>query len=294
VTSKPPETPGPLVGDEAGVMYCAGHPDVPTKLRCSRCDRPICGRCAIPATVGQHCPWCVAEARRTAPKVRSTMSASAPAVVAIVVANLAVYLAQNLVPAITQQFASFPPAIAQGEWWRLITPMFLHAPLRSTFSLLHIGFNMFVLWNYGPHVEERLGTLRFVVCYFVAGFFASAASYALGPCNVLGLGASGAIFGIVGVLLVILYNRRRSTFVRGFLQNLLFFVGLNLLLGLRLAGIDWVAHAGGLLAGIVLGAGFDRARAGATTTTVQAVTALSVVAVAVALVAWRTATFSCV
>jgi membrane associated rhomboid family serine protease len=292
VSQDPPESPRQLV-EEPDVVYCAGHPDVPTKLRCSRCERPICGRCAIPATVGQHCPWCVAEARKTAPRVRSAMAANSPAVVAIVVANIAVYLAQNLAPVITQQFASFPPAIAQGQWWRLLTPMFLHAPLRSTFSLLHIGFNMFVLWSYGPHVEERLGTLRFAACYLMAGFFASAASYAFGPCNVLGLGASGAIFGVVGVLLVILYNRRRSTFVRGFMQNLLFFIGLNLLLGLRLPGVDYVAHIGGLVAGLLLGVGFDRPRAGHATTAIQIATGAAVIALAVALVVTRTTGFTC-
>jgi membrane associated rhomboid family serine protease len=292
VSSNPPDAPGPLV-DESEVVYCAGHPDVPTRLRCSRCGRPICGRCAIPATVGQHCPWCVAEARRSAPRVRSAMAASAPAVVAVVVANVAVYLAQNLVPAITEQFASFPPAIAQGQWWRLVTPMFLHAPLQSTFSLLHIGFNMFVLWSYGPQVEQQLGSLRFLACYLLAGFFASASSYAFGPCNVLGLGASGAIFGVVGILLVFLYNRRRSTFVRGFMQNLVFFIVINLLIGFRLPGVDYVAHIGGLAAGIGLGLGFDRRSRGAAATGTQVATAAAVLGLGIALVLWRTAAFSC-
>jgi rhomboid protease GluP len=220
------------------------------------------------------------------------MASTAPAVLAIVVANVAVYLAQNLVPAITQEFASYPPAIARGQWWRLLTPMFLHAPLRSTFSLLHIGFNMFVLWSYGPHVEQRLGTARFVACYLIAGFFASASSYAFGPCNVLGLGASGAIFGVVGILLVILYRRRRSTFVRGFMQNLLLFIGLNLLLGLRLPGVDYVAHFGGLVAGIGLGIGFDRPR-GVGATALQVATAAAVVGLGITLVVTRTAGFSC-
>jgi rhomboid protease GluP len=220
------------------------------------------------------------------------MAATAPAVMAIVAVNVAVYLAQNVVPGLTTRFASFPPAIAAGEWWRLITPMFLHAPLRSTFSLLHIGFNMFVLWSYGPQVEQTLGRARFVALYLIAGFFASAASYALGPCNVLGLGASGAIFGVVGILLVILYNRRRSTFVRGFMQNLLFFIGLNLLLGLRLPGIDYVAHVGGLAAGIALGAGFDRP-GGLASTRAQAAAVLGVVGAALVLIAWRTSGFTC-
>jgi rhomboid protease GluP len=222
------------------------------------------------------------------------MSATSPAVVAIVIANVAVYIAQNLAPAITDRFASYPPAIAQGQWWRLFTPMFLHAPLGSRFSLLHIGFNMFVLWIYGPHVEEVLGSVRFTFLYLLCGVFGNATSYAFGPCNVLGLGASGAIFGVVGILLVILYNRRRSTFVRGFMQNLLVFVGVNLLIGFAIPGVDYWAHLGGLASGVALGAGFDvhahrRGIAGG----LQTATAAGVLGLAIGLVVTRTAGFSC-
>jgi membrane associated rhomboid family serine protease len=292
MSSESPDSPGPLV-DDSKVTYCYGHPDTPTNLRCSRCDRPICGRCSIPATVGQHCPWCVAEARKSAPKVRSALVASSPAVVGIIAVNVAVYVAQNLLPVITRTFASYPPAIHAGQWWRLVTPMFLHAPLGSRLSLLHIVFNMLVLRIYGPQVEEALGTWRFVALYLIAGFFASAASYAFGPCNVLGLGASGAIFGVVGILLVILYNRRRSAFVRDYMKNLLFFIGINLVIGFALPGIDYFAHMGGLAAGIALGAGFDRSSPSPSGRALQTMSGMAVVAAAVALVAWRTATFVC-
>src|SRR5919108_206332 len=82
-----PTGPSPETAPEE-VTNCYGHPKVPTKLRCSRCDRPICGRCAIPATVGQHCPECVADARRSAPKVRSQMMSTAPAVMTILAVNV--------------------------------------------------------------------------------------------------------------------------------------------------------------------------------------------------------------
>ncbi|MDQ4028189.1 MAG: rhomboid family intramembrane serine protease, partial [Actinomycetota bacterium] len=77
---QPPGASGPAL-EESEETYCYGHPNTPTRLRCSRCERPICGRCAIPASVGQHCPECVAEARKTAPRVRSAVAAQAPAVV---------------------------------------------------------------------------------------------------------------------------------------------------------------------------------------------------------------------
>src|ERR671915_1652945 len=77
------------------VETCYLHPDTPTKLRCSRCDRPICGRCAIPASVGQHCPECVAEARRSAPRVKSALRATAPATFTILGINVVVFVIQQ-------------------------------------------------------------------------------------------------------------------------------------------------------------------------------------------------------
>ena len=227
--------------EEVEETYCYGHPDTPTKLRCSRCDRPICGRCAIPASVGQHCPECVAEARKGQRTVKSAMRATAPAVMTIIVLNVVVFVAQNLIPDLTTRYASFPFAIAHGEWWRLLTPMFLH----STGFIFHIVMNMYVLYIFGPQVEQTFGTVRFVVMYLVAGFFASAASYALGPCNVLGVGASGAIFGVVGILLVFLYRRRSSQFVAGYLRQLLIFVGLNVGPGVRHSEHRHVGACGG-------------------------------------------------
>jgi membrane associated rhomboid family serine protease len=216
------------------------------------------------------------------------MGATAPVVMAIIAANVIVFLLQRAQGAeFTQRFGTFAPEIADGEYWRLITAMFLHAP---TF-IFHILFNMLVLWIYGPQVEQAVGSVRFTALYFVSGFFASATSYALGSCNTLGVGASGAIFGIVGILLVYAYNRRRSAFVAAYFRNLLAFVGINLVFGLAIAGIDVWAHGGGLAAGVVLGWGFDRS--GPRALAAQAATLLLVAGAGVALVAWRTATILC-
>ena len=283
--STPPEDAVQVL-DESEQLYCYGHPKTATKLRCSRCERPICGRCAIPASVGQHCPECVAEARRKTPKVRSAIRATAPAVMVLIAITVLAYLLQ--VPlGLTREYGSLPPAIADGEWWRLVTAMFLHSPA----IIFHILFNMYVLYIYGPNVEEAFGTLRFVTMYLLSGFFASAVSYALGPCNVLGVGASGAIFGIAGVLLVYLYNRRSSTFIQTYLRNIVFFIGINLVFGFILPNIDNFAHMGGLAAGVALGAGFDYGRR--SPAALQLVTALAVGGGGVLLVMWRTATFVC-
>lgn len=272
---------------EEEVTYCHGHPDTPTKLRCSRCDKPICGRCAIPATVGQHCPWCVAEARKSAPRVRSAMAANAPVVLAIVVVNAAFFLAQQLGTGLTVRLGAIPPAIAGGQWYRLLTPMLLHA------NFLHIGLNMFVLWIYGPYVEQGFGKVRFLSVYVVSGFMGGALSFALGPCQTIGVGASGAIFGVVGALLVHLYNRRRSSFVAGYLRDLVGFVVLNLLIGFVLPQIDYLAHLGGLAAGIALGAGYDRAGSGALSAGAQTLATAAVVAAGLALVVWRAGQGAC-
>lgn len=283
----PPSDSGHGVTEETEQTYCYAHPDTPTKLRCTRCDRPICGRCAIPASVGQHCPECVAEARRAAPKVRSTMTAAAPGVVALVVVNVALFIGQRLPLELTQRFAAFPPAIADGEWYRLVSAMFLHSPT----VFFHILFNMLILWIYGPYVEKAFGTARFLTMYFIAGFFASATSYMFGSCAP-SLGASGAIFGVVGVLLVYAYNRRTSAYVREFMRGLLLFIGINAVFGFIVPNVDWIAHLGGLLAGIALGVGFDRPSAAAPAAR-QIATAVAVGGFGVVLVVSRTVSFTC-
>jgi membrane associated rhomboid family serine protease len=296
--SDTPTGAGTSVLDESEETYCYGHPKTPTRLRCSRCDKPICGRCAVPAAVGQHCVWCVAEARKSAPKVRSALQANSPIVLAIIVIDVIIWVLQNLTlnnptpTNVTARFFSSPELIASGEWWRLITPMFLHAPLRANFGLFHLLFNMYVLRIYGPNVEEAFGKIRFIGMYLIAGFIGNVASYAFGGCNG-GYGASGAIFGMVGVLLVYLYRRRTSVVLAQYMKNLWLFVGINLVFGFAVAGIDNLAHIGGLLGGAALGAGFDQGPASRMNVGLQVVTAVVITGIGVGLAMWRTANFSC-
>lgn len=286
MSAPPPDSPGPVL-DETAETYCYGHPKTPTRLRCSRCDRPICGRCAIPASVGQHCPECVAQARKSQRKVRSVEVKTAPATVSLIAVIVTFFLFQKLAPTVTFSLGAFPPAIADGEWWRLLTPMLLHAPN----SLWHIGFNMFALWIYGPQAERGFGTPRYLAVFLIAGFTGSAASYALSPCQILGVGASGAIFGVIGALLVFVYNRRSSQFVAGYMRGLLGIIGFNLVIGFVIPGIDNWAHIGGLVGGILLGLGFDKA--GPNAMARHAALGAGVIALGVAVVVARTAGFSC-
>ena len=233
--------------------YCYGHPKTPTKLHCSRCDRPICGRCAIPASVGQHCPECVAEARKSAPKVRSAMQATSPVVLTILAVNIGMFMAQQLFGhAFTDTLVMNPALIRDGEYWRLLTPIVLHA------GIFHILMNSYVLYVFGPNVEQAFGSVKFALMYLAAGFMGNVLSFAIPPDN-SSLGASGAVFGLAGVLLVYLYKRRRSTFISQYLRSIGFFIVANLLFGFLFAArIDNWAHIGGLIGGVILGLGFDR------------------------------------
>jgi rhomboid protease GluP len=150
---------------------------------------------------------------------------------------------------------------------------------------------MYVLYIYGPNVEQAFGTPRFVLMYLICGFTGSVASYNLSGCEG-GVGASGAIFGVAGVLLVYLYKRRTSSVLMEAYRSILLFVGLNLAIGFLFAAIDNWAHIGGLLGGIALGAGLDDPRERPSTTRQTAVV-LVVVGVAVLATIYRTATFSC-
>lgn len=283
---------------DADVEYCYGHPKTPTKLHCSRCDKPICPRCSVPAAVGQHCVWCVAEARKNQPKVRTALQGSSPAVYAIIIASVAVYVLEVLLgDEFILKFAASPANIAFAqEYYRLLTPMFLHAPLGTPFGIMHILFNMYILAIYGPQVEHAFGPWRFLAMYVTAGFLGGAASFAFGSCASLGLGASGAVFGVVGILLAFLYRRRDGTLVNQYIKTLLIFVGINLLFGFSVRGIDNFAHLGGLASGLMLGAGMDAGRGQDASPARQMFTLAAVIAIGAALVAWRIAAMpaSCV
>ncbi len=140
-------------------------------------------------------------------------------------------------------------AIDAGEWWRSVTPVFIHI------GLLHLGFNSYALWIIGQQVEKLYGSARFVILYVLLGIAGVAGSYAYSPVS-LSAGASGAIFGLFGVLLVFGYRNRGN--VPAFLgravgRGILPIILINLVIGFMIPMIDNAAHIGGLVAGIVLG-----------------------------------------
>ncbi|HWS71591.1 MAG TPA: rhomboid family intramembrane serine protease [Thermoanaerobaculia bacterium] len=174
---------------------------------------------------------------------------------AIEVVTGATHDPQRLVPL----GANLPSVFATGQYWRFVAAMFLHGDGTPSGNAMHLGFNLLALLQLGSLFETMFGTRRFLFIYFVTGIFASFCSAAhFAVLNTAGssVGASGAIFGILGAFI---FSIRRSPLygrdagARSLVPQLLFWIVVNIGIGLRVAGIDLTAHLGGLIAGIVLG-----------------------------------------
>ncbi|MFF9406017.1 rhomboid family intramembrane serine protease [Streptomyces anandii] len=256
-----PANQGPQ--DAESLPTCYRHPDRETGIRCSRCERPICPECMVDASVGFQCPTCVRGGSGTG----HAPAASAPRTLAggtvatdprlvtkvLIGLNLAFFLAQTAIgDRFTERLELLGQAyvpllgsvegIAQGQWYRLLTAMFLHG------SYLHILFNMLSLWWIGGPLEAALGRVRYIVLYVVCGLAGSALSYLLAAPNQPSLGASGAIFGLFGAMAVLL--RRRNYDMRPIIALLVINLVITFSPGFNIA---WQAHIGGLVAGVVIG-----------------------------------------
>jgi rhomboid protease GluP len=178
--------------------------------------------------------------------------------------------------------AMYPLAIADGQYWRLFTAIFLHA------GLLHLAFNGYALWLFGRSIEGSLGTAWFLIVYFVSGFVASVASYAFGPIGALGVGASGAIFGVFGAFIAYNYRRRQTALAAANLRMALTLILLNALLAFGYRAIDWRAHLGGLATGFLVGYVADSFGSGRNARYLRAAAVTAMVVAAIALAVWRT------
>ncbi len=148
---------------------------------------------------------------------------------------------------IMQWGANYKPLTVTGDWWRLITCVFVHI------GIIHIAFNMYALYMVGIYLEPMLGKIKYAVAYLSTGVFASMASIIWHEAPVPSAGASGAIFGIYGVFLALLFtNLIPKPMRRSLLQSIGIFVVYNLVYGMK-SGVDNAAHAGGLLSGLVIG-----------------------------------------
>ncbi len=243
--------PPPAQGqpETTAVPVCPRHPDRESYVRCQRCERPVCPECQRPAAVGVQCVDCVREQSRGMPTARTVFGGRAgadrPVVTQVIIGLCAVaFVLQFVGPQVTERFA-FAPPLALSEPWRFLSAAFLH----STGFLLHIAFNMYALWMVGPYLEGLFGRVRFTALYLVSavggsvGYFVLADPLSLRSWFQGAVGASGAVFGLFGALLVV--NRRLGRDTGGIVA----LIAINGALGFVIQGIAWQAHLGGLLTG---------------------------------------------
>lgn len=238
---------------------CYRHPNRETAVACSNCGRPICPDCMTTSPVGMRCPEC---ARQTV-KVRTIRSTSASrgyeATMALIGINVIVFLVEgssaftltgqvDLNAWIPFHGLLFAPFIRfNHEYWRLLTSGFLHV------DLLHILLNMYVLYWVGRLLEPAIGRPRFLAIYFTGLLAGSLGVLIVSPLNAT-MGASGAIFGLMGAAFAEAHRRGLEP-VR---NQLLMLIVVNLVLTLSISGISIGAHIGGLIGGVLATLGFQQ------------------------------------
>ena len=225
---------------------------------CRRCGKPICPDCMHEAPVGWQCTSCLKQGARNSPtkRVRARTpgrlgnTRPTPVVIALIVINVGVFIWEETdLSSIERRFGMWPNGVHYlHQWYRLITSAFLHA------SFEHIALNMLTLLIVGPPVEAEIGPVRFAALYLVAALGGSVGSYLLSPAAVLGVGASGAIFGVMGAYFVLARRRGWDT------STILALIIVNLVLGFAVSGIDWRAHLGGLVTGGAVAYGLSRSQ----------------------------------
>ena len=261
--------------------YCYRHPDRETGLSCSECGRPICYECMTPAPVGLRCPehsgkpQGIQKVTRAAERAVTGVGGRRVNAVtmALIAIDIGVYLAElagggsisgtgnwifnhgalfasgvyvpggvGMVPAhVAIPSGLHAVGVAHGEWWRLVTAAFLH------YGPFHLAINMYSLFFAGTLLEHVIGRWRFALLYLGSGIAGSAGAILLSP-NSVTVGASGAIFGILGALFVL--ERRRHIATGGQVGGLII---LNLVFTFVLSSFISVGgHVGGLIGGVAL------------------------------------------
>lgn len=234
---------------------CYRHPSRETGVSCSNCGRPICPDCMTTTPVGMRCPECAKQSTRVV-RMRD-MAAGPQLTIALIVINVIAFVAEGNVsfggnPTNSLYLkgallgsSEFPglagQGVAHGQWWRIITGGFLHQ------NLLHIGFNMYVLYILGMQLEPVLGRVRFGAVYAVSLLTGSLGSLLVTP-HALTVGASGAVFGIMGAFAVEM-RMRQIPIMQGGLGGIGGLILINLVISFTLPGISWGGHVGGLIGG---------------------------------------------
>lgn len=248
----------------ASFETCYRHDGRRAGVRCQRCGRPICPDCMLQASVGFQCPECVRAYQRQSPDVAPPWTRRPLVTISLIVANVAVYVLGVLIAAGDAMSTSSNPlgeqggligmgsirtgggveviGVADGEWYRIFTSAFLHA------GALHLGMNMFVLWILGSQLEPRLGRVRFLALY-VTSLLAGALGVLLVEPGALTVGASGAVFGLMGAA----FAAQRSQGIDPWSSGIGGLILLNMLFTFFAPGISVGGHLGGLLGGALVG-----------------------------------------
>lgn len=264
------QAPGSPQGprDAQHLPGCYRHPDRETGISCTRCERPICPECMISASVGFQCPECVREGSGTghAPAANQPRTIAGGSIAAdprlitkiLLGLNVAVFIAVLAVGdrllnelVLVGEWPPYPfvaeDGVAEGQWYRLVTSMFTHQ------EIWHIAFNMLGLWWLGGPLEAALGRARYLALYMLSGLAGGALTYVVADASQASLGASGAIFGLLGATAVLM--RRLNYDMRPVIALL----ALNMLFTFTWSGIAWEAHVGGLVAGVAIAYGMVHA-----------------------------------
>ncbi len=228
---------------------CYRHPSRETGVSCSNCGRPICPDCMTTTPVGMRCPECAQQRTKV---VRMRQMAKIPRVTyALIAINVVAFLTEQGQFSVTgsgihgkviEEGVLWRPAIAEShQYWRLLTSGFLHE------NFIHIGFNMYLLYLLGMMLEPAIGSARFAAIYFTALLAGSfGALFATASPS---LGASGAVFGLMGAAVVELRARKVSVMESG-IGGL---IVINLIFSFTFANISVGAHIGGLVGGLLAG-----------------------------------------
>ncbi|HUR75677.1 MAG TPA: rhomboid family intramembrane serine protease [Sporichthya sp.] len=248
--------------DSGETPVCYRHPDRETYVRCGRCERYICPDDMISAAVGFQCPECVHAGNKGVRHPRTVTGAAIRentgiVTTSLIVVNVLIFFAvqgsADLADRLSLRVLCLPSVglcsaqdgLIDGGWHRLITAAFVHE------EPLHIATNMIALWLFGRPLEAMLGRTRFLATYFICALGGSTLSYLFMPLNSPGsIGASGAVFGLLGALVVV--DRQLWTNP----SSVVILLTIMLLPGFVFDNIDWRGHVGGLITGAVLGALF--------------------------------------
>ena len=234
-------------------LRCYRHADRSAGVRCQRCERPICPSCMRQASVGFQCPECVAARPQRVIPAQGLFRGHGEVVVGkvIIALNVGVWLLMTVLGGnpyrasgpVLEYGATYGPLVVQGEWWRLASGAFLHS------GFIHLAMNMLLLGFLSQELEPALGRLRFALLYGVSLLGGSLGVMVLDPLAPT-VGASGAVFGLMGALIVLQLRAKQNPWQSGIGGLVL----INLVLTFAIPGISIGGHVGGLLAGAAAGA----------------------------------------